>query len=43
VFIVQQSSNGRYLDAHQVAANDFSVVTRKAWEDDTQRWLIKPV
>jgi hypothetical protein len=31
------------VDAHEVAANDFSVVTRPAQNNDTQRWLLDKV
>ena len=37
---IQQKSNGRFLDAHEVADQDFSVVTRSSQNNDTQRWLI---
>jgi hypothetical protein len=42
-FTVRQKSNGRLVDAHEVAANDFSVVTRTAQGNDTQRWIVDPV
>jgi hypothetical protein len=39
---VQQLSSGRFMDAHEVEANDFSVVTRTAQGNDTQRWVLLP-
>jgi hypothetical protein len=30
------------VDAHEIAARDFAVVTRTAQGDDTQRWVIVP-
>ena len=43
VYTVRQQSNGRFVDAHEAAANDFSVVTRTAQNNDTQRWVVMPV
>lgn len=40
---IQQKSNGRFLDAHESSPNDFSVVTRGAQNNDTQRWDFAPV
>jgi len=37
---IQQKSSGRFVDAHQNADKDFSLVTRKAQHNDTQRWLL---
>jgi V8-like Glu-specific endopeptidase len=37
---VRQQSSGRFMDAHQSSGNDFSVVTRPAQNNDTQRWVI---
>ena len=31
------------MDAHESAGNDFSVVTRIAQNNDTQRWILKPL
>ena len=42
-YTVQQKSNGRFVDAHESSANDFSVVTRPAQNNDTQRWILRPV
>jgi hypothetical protein len=41
-FTVQQVSNGRFVDAHESAAEDFSVVTRDPQNNDSQRWRISP-
>jgi hypothetical protein len=41
VYTLQQVSNGRFLDAHTTSGNDFSVVTRTARTDDSQRWAIQ--
>ncbi len=43
VHTVRQKSSGRFLDAHQSSGNDFSVVTRTAQNNDTQRWRFTPV
>ncbi|TXH20830.1 MAG: hypothetical protein E6Q95_04930 [Chitinophagaceae bacterium] len=43
VYTIQQKSNNRFVDAHEYAAKDFSVVTRTAQNNSTQRWLIKPI
>ena len=40
---VQQKSNTRFMDAHESSANDFSIVTRTAQNNDTQRWVFTPV
>ena len=40
---VMQESSGRFLDAHESADNDFSVVTRPNQNNNTQRWYFKPV
>ena len=41
-YTVQQRSSDRFVDAHE-AGNDFSVVTRTAQNNDTQRWTLEPV
>lgn len=41
-FTIRQKSNGRFVDAHESAANDFSVVTRPFQNNDSQRWLVSP-
>ena len=43
VYTIQQKSNSRFMDAHEIVAKDFALVTRPAQNNDTQRWLIKPV
>ncbi|HEX6385436.1 MAG TPA: RICIN domain-containing protein [Anaerolineae bacterium] len=43
VYTIQQKSNGRFVDAHESGANDFSVVTRTTQNNDTQRWILTPV
>lgn len=41
-YTIQQLSNGRYVDAHQHAGEDFRLVTRTAQNNDTQRWVLTP-
>jgi hypothetical protein len=41
VYTIQQKSNGRFVDAHEIEGKDFALVTRTAQNNDTQRWLIK--
>ena len=43
LYTLQQRSNGRFMDAHESSGNDFSVVTRNAQNNDTQRWMLTPV
>ena len=43
IYTIQQKSNGRFVDAHVSAANDFSLVTRSAQNNDTQKWILTPV
>ena len=43
VFTLRQASTGRFLDAHEIATEDFRVVTRPAQNNDTQRWRLTPV
>jgi hypothetical protein len=43
VYTIRQKINGRYVDAHENSSADFSVVTRTAQNNDTQRWQLKPV
>jgi V8-like Glu-specific endopeptidase len=43
VHTIRQASSGRFVDAHASAAEDFSVVTRTAQHNDTQRWRFTPV
>jgi V8-like Glu-specific endopeptidase len=40
---IRQVSSGRFVDAHESAAEDFRLVTRPAQNNDTQRWLFTPV
>ena len=42
-YSVRQKSSNRFLDAHQNSPHDFSVVTRPAQNNDTQRWRFTPV
>jgi len=42
-YTIRQKSNGRFLDAHEIAANDFRLVTRPAQNNDTQRWEVASV
>ena len=42
-YTIQQKSNNRFVDAHESPSNDFSVVTRTAQNNDTQRWTFTPV
>lgn len=41
IYTLQQDSNGRFLDAHLVASDDFRVVTRTAQNNPTQLWQLK--
>ena len=36
----RQKSNGRFVDAHEIAEKDFAMVTRPAQNNDTQRWVL---
>lgn len=42
-FKLRQESSGRYLDAHENEAADYSVVTRSSQSNDTQRWKFEKV
>jgi hypothetical protein len=42
-YTIRQKSNSRFLDAHEIAANDFRLVTRPAQNNDTQRWELASV
>ncbi|MEJ7846089.1 MAG: RICIN domain-containing protein [Acidimicrobiales bacterium] len=42
-YTVRQKSNGRFLDAHEIADKDFRLVTRPAQGNDTQRWELASV
>ena len=39
----QQVSSGRFMDAHEIAGQDYRLVTRPQQNDDTQRWRITQV
>jgi hypothetical protein len=39
-YTLRQKSNGRFVDAHEIEARDFALVTRPAQNNDTQRWVI---
>jgi len=43
VYTIRQKSSLRFMDAHESSANDFSVVTRTAQNNNTQRWIVTPV
>lgn len=42
-YTMRQKSSQRFLDAHEVAARDFRLVTRPPQDNDTQRWLLQPI
>ena len=42
-YTIRQKSNGRFLDAHEIAGQDFRLVTRPAQNNDTQRWELASV
>jgi hypothetical protein len=42
-YAIQQKSSSRFMDAHQSSSNDYSVVTRTAQNNNTQRWRLTPV
>ena len=39
-YTIQQKSNSRFMDAHEIAAKDFALVTRPAQNNDTQQWVL---
>jgi hypothetical protein len=43
VYTIVQKSNSRFLDAHEHSGKDFAVVTRTAQDNDTQRFVVRPV
>ena len=43
IYTIQQKSNGRFVDAHEIEGKDFGMVTRPAQNNDTQRWVIIPL
>ena len=42
-YTLRQKSTGRFVDAHEIAGQDFRLVTRPAQNNDTQRWDLAPV
>ena len=40
VVTFQQVSSGRFVDAHEIAGEDFRLVTRPQQNDNTQQWRI---
>ena len=40
MYLIQQKSNGRFLDAWTSSNKDYSAVTRTAQHNDTQRWVL---
>jgi hypothetical protein len=42
VCTLQQKSNGRFVDAHEIADKDFATVSRPDQQNDTQRWIVTP-
>ena len=42
-YTIQQKSNNRFLDAHESKSRDYSVVTRTAQNNTTQRWILTQV
>ncbi len=43
VYTIRQKSNGRYVYAHKNPDHDYSLVTRPAQNNDTQRWILTPL
>ncbi len=42
-YTIKQKSSGRFVDAHEIAQKDFSLVTRPGQNNNTQRWTLVPV
>jgi hypothetical protein len=42
-YVIQQKSSGRYMDAHESAAEDFGVTTGPAEGNVTEHWRLTPV
>jgi hypothetical protein len=42
-YTIRQRSSNRFLDAHEIAGEDFQLVTRPAQNNDTQRWRLTQV
>ena len=40
---IRQKSSNRFMDAHETKGKDFSVVTRTAQDNDTQKWILSPL
>ena len=40
VYTIQQKSNVRFVDAHVTGGRDFSLVTRTAQNNNTQKWKL---
>jgi Ricin-type beta-trefoil lectin domain-like len=43
IYTIQQMSNSRFVDAHEIAEKDFAIVTRIAQNNDSQRWLFEHI
>jgi hypothetical protein len=43
VYTLQQKYTGRSVDAYVWSSADYQLVTREAKNDDTQKWIIKPL
>ena len=43
VYTIQQASNERFIDAHEIESKDFSLVTRPFQRNDTQKWFVKHI
>jgi hypothetical protein len=43
IYTIQQQSTGRFVDAHEYAGKDFALVSRPAQNNDTQRWILRPL
>ena len=42
-FTLQQQKTSRFMDAHEISAKDFQLVTRPEQNNETQRWIVSPV
>ena len=40
VYTIQQGSNGRFVDAHEIEEKDFALVTRLPQHNNTQNWIL---
>ena len=43
VYSIQQKSNNRFVDAHEISGKDFALVTRTSQSNNTQGWIIRPI